>query len=89
MIRIIYNIIVTSSDSYDELNPKIEWYWVNVLGLAPNTSISTWSRPNRMVCGCSGQTTTPSYDPCHCEPIYGPGGYPPIINAGVMIAKVI
>ena len=65
---------VTPSDTYDELNIKIEWYWVNVLGLSPNTAISTWSLPKTFVCGCTGQTTTPSYDPCHCEPVYGPTG---------------
>ena len=26
-------------------------------------------------CNCT-YPPTPSYEPCHCEPIYGPGGYP-------------
>jgi len=27
------------------------------------------------ICNCT-YPPTPSYEPCHCEPIYGPGGYP-------------
>ena len=66
------NVIVTSSDSYSELDYKIFWYLMEI-GVSPNTN---WSTPNNLVCGCTGQTITPSYDPCHCEPINGPGGYP-------------
>ena len=67
------NMVVTSSDSFSELDTKIFWYLVEIG--APNTNPS-WGTPNTLVCGCSGQTTTPSYDPCNCVPINGPGGYP-------------
>ena len=67
---------VTSSDNYDELNVKAEFYFVNVLGLPAGEAIHTWSQPNTYVCGCTGQTQTPSYDPCHCVEIPGSAGYP-------------
>ena len=67
------NMLVTSSDSYSELDTKIFWYLIEIG--APNTN-QIWGTPTTLVCGCSGQTTTPSYEPCNCVPINGPGGYP-------------
>ena len=70
------NMLVTNSDNFDELTTKLEWYYINVLQSAAVEARASWMWDYRPLCGCTGQTNTNSYDPCHCEPIYGPGGYP-------------
>jgi len=67
-------MVVNSTDNYQSLKLSVGWYYVNVLGQTTANANISWNTPKRGLCGCSGSTNPPSYDPCDCVPVYGPGG---------------